>query len=271
MALLNPLTVTATYIIMFVSFGVFGLYLWPISALGFKKSQALSTNDFSLTTDEFRSWKFAAVSWLPLFLFLFMPFTLALRLSMVKQSSEKTNTDNDEKRLHIVMSIIVLVLVVISFIYLCIDAANCNLPGPNGAFSLCTNIRYCCAKNILTSPGFVDGCPYVFSCETSIQVDNAQTQLPWDTYFAWAFIMAIILILISVINIAFGFLAQFYETDLSETQGYNENELVSSNINGVARKFGSAQIPSAFSGQRANTTGGATRISNKFMLRTNKQ
>jgi hypothetical protein len=120
-----------------------------------------------------------------------------------EDNNQILETNNSLKVSYIVISIMGIIFFVISFILLCIDLSTCNQLGPRGAQSICTDQLYCCAIDVISPPGIIEGCPWIQSC-SGLDPPVYTSDLRADPYFIWNFVLNIIIIITIILHLIVG-------------------------------------------------------------------
>lgn len=140
---------------------------------------------------------------------------------MTTLSADQRNNTKDTlvilKYAHIILTVVALIFVIVSFVLFCIDISDCNR-ATNGAYSLCSDLRFCCATDVRPAPGITAGCPWIQSC-SSISPPVTTDSLDHDPYFDWAFGMTIVVMVLLIVHLLVGILVKFSNEDEEEGGG----------------------------------------------------
>jgi hypothetical protein len=203
-------------------------FIISLSGLNFKRTRILSDSTFALQTNDYVTAKYIFIYIIPVIVLIMtclISFIRVIALSVFDSTNvldkvDKKSLSNQDEIMsfvdtisslrisHIIISIIALISFIISFIFLCIEYGNCNKIGPLGSKSICSDQLYCCSTDVITPPGIVEGCPWIQSC-SGLTPSVSTLDLKPDPYFLWNFIINIVVILLLITQLFFGFYREY--------------------------------------------------------------
>lgn len=199
-----------------------------LSGLSFKRTRSLSDSTFALQTNDFVGARYIFIYLIPVIMIIlsclisfirFVALSVFDSTNILEKIDKKSITSQEDllsftdvlgslRVAHSIITIITLIAFITSFIFLSIEYGNCNKIGPLGSKSICSDQLYCCATDVITPPGIVEGCPWIQSC-SGLTPSVSTADLKPDPYFTYNFIVTSIIIILLIPQLIFVFSKEY--------------------------------------------------------------